>query len=131
MPSLCSASTTTCRNCSSWTRFTRSMTRVGPHVAERDAFLGDLRGAVDEAFAAVAPIDEHITVAGTSVRLRFAGEALRDAHMRALAHICTPPTDAPDLTLSLWDTATTGVPVPPPRWDADAFQAKHGAIRGF
>jgi hypothetical protein len=57
---------------------------------------------------------EDYVVAGSRVSLRFATGALRDRLAPAFAHLSAPPGEAPELTVHLWDSASTGVE-PPPR----------------
>src|SRR5262245_5027713 len=90
--------------------------------------------AVDSAFeravqAAGARIERDYLIGGYRVRLRFAGPVLVPALTRALAHLSVPGVGAPDLTIQLWETASTGVAPPPPAWDYDDFG--DGLIRGF
>jgi hypothetical protein len=60
---------------------------------------------------------ERLTMAGASVSLRFASDALRERLAPAFAHL-TGSADgaAPGLTVYLWDSASTGAE-PPPRPD--------------
>lgn len=56
--------------------------------------------------------ERHIRIACSVVRLRFAGGALLRHILPALAHLACEPTPRPDLTLSLWDSATTATGLP-------------------
>ncbi len=71
------------------------------------------------AIAAGGVVLRHYLIAGLSVTLRFAGPALVDRLTAALEHHPRGRPGAPGLTVSLWDTASTGVP--PPRFPADAI----------
>jgi hypothetical protein len=51
-------------------------------------------------------------VAGLSLRVRWAGAALRDTMLPAMAHAEIEATAPPDLDVSVWDSATSGVPLP-------------------
>jgi hypothetical protein len=53
-------------------------------------------------------------VGGSRVSLRFASDGLRERLAPAFAHLAAPPGEAPDLTVHLWDSASTGTE-PPPR----------------
>ena len=69
-------------------------------------------------------------VAGTKVRLRFAGERLVPLLTPALAHLQVPAFDAPDLTLLIWDSESTGVKMVPPPCARNCFTDR-GDIWGF
>jgi hypothetical protein len=58
------------------------------------------------------------SVAGRSLRLRFAGPALVARLSGALDHHPPARPGEPTLTVSIWDTASTGVPLPPVPADA-------------
>ena len=73
--------------------------------------------------------DVGVRVGGRSVTLRFAGEALVPSVLRALAHLVEPQTDRAELTVHLWDTASTGAPMIPPPWPLDEL-GPTGAIPG-
>ena len=47
-------------------------------------------------------------IGGFTIRFRFAGEALLPVVAPALSHLVTEPVDSPDLTVCLWDRASTG-----------------------
>ena len=57
-------------------------------------------------------LEAHLDLAGHLVRLQFAGSALPSRILPALAHRQVPPGDRPDLTISLWDNASTGSRLP-------------------
>jgi len=71
----------------------------------------------DRAFRAAAAVDgtaeRWYAVGGLGIALRFAGPALLPAVTPALEHLVVEPTAPPTLRVDLWDTASTGVPVPP------------------
>ncbi|MBC8103767.1 MAG: serine kinase, partial [Cytophagales bacterium] len=54
------------------------------------------------------------TVGGSLVRLCFAGPALLGRVTPALEHLATIPGSDPALTVCLWDSQSTGVPLPAP-----------------
>ncbi len=69
--------------------------------------------------------------------LQFAGKAMVSGLTRALAHLAIDPTvpdhkpdNTPDLTICIWDSQSTGVAMPPPPWNADAYEAR-GQISSF
>ena len=67
----------------------------------------------------------------SQVRLEFAGPALEGPLTAALAHrrIDFGAGPAP-LTIHLWDTVSTGIPMPPPPWPLDACRER-GEVRGY
>jgi hypothetical protein len=56
--------------------------------------------------------DRFFSVGDRPVRLRFAGNGLLPVLTPALAHLEIPPADAPDLTVLLWDNASTATELP-------------------
>ena len=80
--------------------------------------------------SAGATLDHHYELAGSVVRLRFAGPALQRRIAPAFAHLETGAPAAPDLTVCLWDSASTGVSMPPPPWRTQDYLA-HGMVRGY
>jgi hypothetical protein len=58
-------------------------------------------------------VAQEYVVAGSRVSLRFASEALRERLAPAFAHLAAPPGEAPELTVNLWDSASTGMEPPP------------------
>ena len=68
-------------------------------------------------------------VGGSRVSLRFASDALRERIAPAFAHLAAPAGDAPELTVNLWDSASTGME-PPPRPPA-ASDEPAGALYHF
>ncbi len=66
--------------------------------------------------AAGDPVERDLAIGPARVRLRFAGDALARRMMPAMAHLETSVPGAPSLTLSLWDSASTGVDAPPFPW---------------
>jgi hypothetical protein len=79
-----------------------------------------------------AGVREHdLTIAGARIRLRFAGPALEPLLLPALEHLRTSADagDA-DLTVSFFDSLTTGERMPAPAWGPGDYGSK-GAIVGF
>ncbi|HMR66091.1 MAG TPA: hypothetical protein PKE64_18940 [Anaerolineae bacterium] len=77
------------------------------------AFWQALNHAFEQAISLTGSMERTYSLAGYRVRLRFAGPALLPVLTPALDHLQTtnagPP---PDLTIALWDSATTGIPFP-------------------
>lgn len=86
---------------------------------------------VEAAFARAAsrPVERWLNLGDYAVRLRFANEALVSAMTSAFAHSARPAGPHADLTILLFDTASTGVSASRP-WAAEDYLA-HGAIRGY
>lgn len=100
---------------------------ANPPEAFFDAVYQSFRRALD---AAGAAIDRHYSIAGQPVLLRAAGPALLPPIARALEHLRGAPIDEPALTICLWDSDSTGVPMPPPPWALEDFR-QGGEIRGY
>lgn len=65
----------------------------------------------------------NFVIGGQSIRLCFAGRAWLPQFTAALAHRAAPgPRLAqPDLTICVWDDASTGAPMPPAPWPRAAY----------
>jgi hypothetical protein len=66
--------------------------------------------------AAGGLVERDLAIGPAGVRLRFAGDALVSRVLPALAHLVTSEPAAPRLTLSVWDSGSTGVEIPPFPW---------------
>ena len=86
--------------------------------------------AFGRAAAAAGAVERSYSLGGYAIKLRFAGRAIVEYLTPALAHRADECAAPPDLEICLWDTASTGVGLPPPGWGADAYGAQ-GAIKGF
>ncbi len=64
------------------------------------------------AAAAGGSIDRCFRLARFTLRLRFAGPALQDRIVPAIAHLEVPPSETADLTIGLFDRASTGTRLP-------------------
>ena len=62
-------------------------------------------------------INRFYAIGGHSIQLRFAGPSLIPLITPAFEHLATEPTQNPALTVSLWDSASTGTEMPPPPWE--------------
>src|SRR5215467_9884716 len=98
--------------------------------AEQLAFFDDTYGRFAEARRAAGEVVHCYAIAGTTVRLSFAGPALVPHLTPALAHLEIPRAERSDLTLALWDTESTGVKMPPPPCPRECFTDR-GDIWGF
>ncbi len=80
----------------------------------------------EQAFTQAAdrqPVSEYlIQLAEVTFRLRYAGPALVSATLPALAHLATIEISGPTVTIDLWDSASTGVLLPPPPFTAADYR---------
>jgi hypothetical protein len=95
----------------------------------RGAFVDELIERTDAALAATDVVQRDYRIAGRTVRLRFAGDALVAPVTAALAHAEIEDGD-PELIADIWDSETSGQPRLRPGWTSDAY-IRHGAIAGF
>jgi hypothetical protein len=58
-----------------------------------------------------------LEMAGLQLRLRHAGERLREELLAPFEHLACRDVGDPDLTISLFDTASSGIEPPPPLWE--------------
>ena len=87
-------------------------------------FVQQLEATSSAAARAVGGFDDvWLRVAGTLVRLRFAGPALARTVIPAFAHLRTEARARERLTVHLWDSESTGVAMPAPPWDPAANRA--------
>ena len=85
------------------------------------------------ALAVSAGADRLLHIAGLPVRLRFAGEAMREGVLPAVSHLVDPSSgDEPGLTVHIWDCASTGVasPLPAEVWNDCTPWGELTATRG-
>jgi len=88
--------------------------------------LARAMAAEDEA----GQIQHDYLVAGVRIRLSFAGPALAQLLLPALAHRLVPLAGEADVVLHLWDSVSTGISMPPPPFGRHCF-CERGDIRGF
>ncbi len=62
--------------------------------------------------------EQDLEMAGLRLRLRWAGEPMRAALLPPFEHLAAAGPGAPQLTISIFDTASSGVEAPPPAWEA-------------
>jgi hypothetical protein len=97
------------------------MTQRPKTEAEQLAFFDDTHHRFVKARHSAGPVDHYYGLAGTTVRLCFAGDGLVPYLTPALEHLRIPPVEACDLTLCPWDTESTGVRMPPPPCEQESF----------
>lgn len=78
---------------------------------------------------ATTSVQRFFRIGGFTVGLRFAGHALPPRLTPALEHLSTAPA-ACDLTIFLWDSASTETEMTPPPWSRDDYGV-HGEVRGY
>jgi hypothetical protein len=97
---------------------------------EQARFFATLQDGFALAAARTGELVRDFRVAGTSVRLRFAGEALTPAILPGLANPVEGIAEEPRCEICIWDSESSGVPpAPPPRPRID-FTGR-GNIWGF
>ena len=97
--------------------------------ASLGAFLGEATRAFDGAVRAVGLEQDVLEVAGQTIELRFAGNALRDRILPSLRHLRAAGR-SPTLSVVAFDSRSTGVPMPRPPWSARDV-VERGEVRGF
>jgi len=105
-------------------------TRVADHAKcdSRQYFLAALDAFEHAAAVTGRLVDHSFILRGQTIRLRFAGTALIPHIVPALAHLASASAQAPDLTVCLWESATSGIGLPPPPWPL-ADKTSIGEIR--
>ena len=112
-----------------------TQTRLPPDLPQRDeaeqeAFFTGMRDLALAAGDRAGVVEHWFDIAGCIVRVAFAGHALADLFVGALAHLRTAPVPRPAATLHVWDTASTGVEALLPPCTRAAFTDR-GDIWGF
>lgn len=99
-----------------------------PHPARE--FAQQAQSAFDKAAHRAGLVERFYRIAGQDIVLQFAGEALIPILTPALGHLERPRFENADLRVSLFDSETTQVAMPPPPWGRDAY-GPNGLIAGF
>lgn len=86
--------------------------------------------SLSTAQAATERIDRFYAFGDCTVCLSFAGPALVDRMTPAFEHLAVAPVASPDLTVGLWDSASTRTSMPSPPWTTDDYVGR-GEIRGY
>lgn len=114
-----------------------SDTTVSVPEVDPAAFVASVVERFDAAVDRVGAVDVDLVIAGRVVRLSFAGDALVDRLTPAFRHVTLPeprtgPVDTtePDIVLRVWDSRSTGTPLPPPPWSWDRYCTR-GDIDGY
>jgi hypothetical protein len=81
-------------------------------------YFGCLRERFELAAAAAGgAVVKDLEMAGLRLRLSCAGGAIREALLPPFEHLAAPGDEPPQLSISLFDTASTGIEAPPPAWE--------------
>ncbi len=95
-----------------------------PTLGGLAAYLGEVAREAEAAAARAGGWIEHdLELAGTRVRVRFAGPALVDVLLPPLAHLRAGAGDV-SASIAVLDSASTGVPLPPVPWDPTTVDAR-------
>lgn len=89
----------------------------------RAGFRGALERGLEERTATLG-------AAGIEISLRFAGTAMADATLPALAPLTTRGGGESAFVIELWDSASAGVPPPRSPWGPEAA-GRLGAVKGY
>jgi hypothetical protein len=84
----------------------------------------------EEAIHRVGAVEGDYLIAGRTMRLAFAGEALVSRLTPALSHHAVSGVAEPDVVLRAWDSRSTGVKMPGPPWTKAAL-GRGGEVRGY
>ncbi|MFC1550425.1 serine kinase [Candidatus Neomarinimicrobiota bacterium] len=72
----------------------------------------------------------YYAIADYKIQFNFANKAVIPFQIPAFSHLQTDKFDDPDLTIHFFDSASTGVQMPPPPWTGYDYLTR-GEIRGF
>jgi len=89
--------------------------------AAQIAFFDQVMDCAMRAEAQTGVIIRHLQLAGTLIRLIYAGEALLGHFGAALAHLEVAPIRGPDMTFHIWDSTSTHIAMPPPPFPQQCF----------
>jgi hypothetical protein len=94
-----------------------------------DQFFDLALDAFRQARDTTGAVDRYYRIGDLTVHLSFAGPALVPKLTPALAHLETVSGKS-SLTVHLWDSASSGVKMPPPPWSRAAYGVR-GSITGY
>jgi len=93
-------------------------------------YFRELCEAFEHAAARAGRLSHHVAFAGGAVAIDFAGAAVQQLFLPALAGTPLACGSAPSLKVAVWDSAASGVALPAPPWPRDIL-ASRGEIDGF
>jgi hypothetical protein len=93
-------------------------------------FFETTYGYFREAVERASSVERNFRVGGYDVRMCFAGLALVPRIAPAFEHLSTESGAAPDLTVCLWDSASTRTADVTPAWTTEAYAAQ-GKVTGY
>ena len=99
-------------------------------AAPAERYFTTLQAAFAEAAHRTRPLEYTLGVGPASVRLAFAGDELTRSVLPALAHTSPGGPDEPSGTVCVWDSASTGLPVPSFTWRPRHI-GHQGQIEGY
>lgn len=79
---------------------------------DRLIYASQINDCFEDAVQSVGEVEYFLQIANFSICLRFAGNALVEYVMPALAHLKTAPCARPDLTICLWDRTSPRTDLP-------------------
>lgn len=88
-----------------------------------EAYASQFKATSRQALTTAGKNAYQLGLAGQIISLQFAGEALVGAILPALSHLLIETTAAADLTILLWDSASTGIDPPELPWQPPVNEA--------
>lgn len=98
--------------------------------ADVQEFFERVHGAFHEAVNQGKSRSFFLSLGGYIIKLVFSSKKLEEKIFPALEHLAIGEDRPADLTILLWDSATSQVPMPPPPWDMDDYSSR-AEIDGF
>lgn len=92
-------------------------------------FVETLRAAFEGACRASDRIERDFRIGTLSIRLQIASATLAEQMTRALEHLALPTVQNPDLTVLIWDDATTRTELPSLPWHAQPTRLQFETIQ--
>jgi hypothetical protein len=99
-------------------------------LEKQKVFFESVYNCFLKAKAYAGEINYYYRICDTSVCLSFAGEALVRHITPAFSHLRISEIETPDLTICLWDSASTNTSMAPPPWKRDRYTYR-GDIWGY
>ncbi|MCP4686881.1 MAG: hypothetical protein GY859_02460 [Desulfobacterales bacterium] len=102
-----------------------------PPASSPAALFREMRDAFERAVQRAGSLHRDFIIGEHRVRLRFAGPTLAPHLTPALAHLAAPSRGAPDLTVCVWDSDSTGVRLGACPWRPEQVAPGNGEVRGW